>query len=106
MGIDARHATGPAPRIFLPAAVDKSARSPPRAPGAQTCRVRGGLGALRRSAQAGTRAFELLALSLCGVLPVLLAALAVAVVPLGLLGVSASLVETARAWAQQYRRMV
>jgi hypothetical protein len=70
--------------------------------------MRAGLGrrgvALRRSAQAGSRAFELLALSLAGIVPLTLTALAVAAAPVGLVTVSTSLVETARAWAQQYRR--
>jgi signal transduction histidine kinase len=61
---------------------------------------------LRRRARAGSRAFELLVLSLAGLVPLLLTALAVALVPIGLLAVSASLVEIARAWAQQYRRTI
>jgi signal transduction histidine kinase len=45
-------------------------------------------------------------LSLAGIVPLLLTALAIVLVPIGLLAVSTSLVEVARAWAQQYRRAI
>ena len=63
-------------------------------------------GPLRRRARAGSRAFELIGFSLAGVVPVLLTVLALAAAVLGTAAVSASLIETGRGWAQQYRRLI